>query len=264
MPASPLSRLAHAALWARWRGWWEVVLFAALTAVYEVARWAVRPQGDDAVRTAHENATRVVDAERALGLAVEGDVQRLTHDLPGGEWFTTTWYTYAHTPGFIAFFALVWWLWRRRYPFVRNWFWLGHAVAVLVFWLYPMAPPRLLDTTLKDPTREALKAGGALDWFQQFRNEYAAMPSLHMGYTFFFAAVLTLLLRGHRWRWLVWLWPATLVWVTMATANHFWLDGAGGIAVMAAAAGVAALVMPRTMPRTWSHRPTPDDEAPPP
>lgn len=257
MPVAPPSPADG--LWARWRGWWEVLLFAALTVAYEVARWAVRPQGDDAIARAHDHTGLVIDAEKAIGLYVEGDVQRLTHDLPGGEWFTTQWYSYAHTPGFILFFVAVWWLRRRWYPFVRNAFWIGHAIAVLVFWVFPMAPPRLADIGLSDPTNEALKAGGALDWFQQFRNEYAAMPSLHMGYTFFFALVLWLLLRGHRWRWVVWLWPATLVWVTMATANHFWLDGVGGAAVMGTALAVAAALLPRAMPRTWAYRPRNED-----
>lgn len=240
-------------LWARWRGWWEVLLFAALTVVYEVARWAVRPTGTDGIAQALTNARRVIDAEKAMGLFIEPDVQRITHSLAGGEWFTKTWYAYAHTPGFIAFFALVWFGRRRWYPFVRNWFWIGHAVAVVSFWLYPMAPPRLANLGLEDTTREALRAGGSLNWFQQFRNEFAAMPSLHMGYTFFFAAVATMLLRGHRWRWLVWLWPATLLWVTMATANHFWLDGAGGIVTFAIACAVAVLVLPRRMPRPWRY-----------
>lgn len=252
--SSPLSR----ALWARWHGAAEVVLFAALMALYEVVRWLVRPRVDD-IATALHHADQVVRAERALGLYVEADVQRITLDAPGGQWLVTTIYSYGHTPVFIAVFVALW-RWRRPwYPFLRAWFWIAHAIAVTVFWLWPLAPPRLAALGLEDTTREALRAGGALNWFQQFRNEFAAMPSFHIGYAVLFAAIGWLMLRGRRHRWIVWVWPLVMTWVTMATANHYWLDGVGGAATMAAACVLAALLLPRVMPRPWSYPATAED-----
>lgn len=242
------------ALRARWHGGLEIALFVVLSVMYEGVRDLVAPP-ISGIPEALANAADVVALEEALGLHIEGEVQDVTHAVPGLEWFTTWFYTLAHAPGYAVFFVLVWRYRRRWYPFVRTWFWMGHGVALLVFWLYPLAPPRLAALGLEDTTKEALKLGGALDWFQPFRNEFAAMPSLHMGYTFFFAFVATYLLRGYRWRALIWIWPFTMSWVTIATANHYWLDGVGGIAVMGAAGLIAVAVLSRDLPRPWSYRP---------
>lgn len=257
--AASIARLPSRALRARWHGGLEIALFVALSVAYEALRDLVAP-GVDRIPTALSHAHDIVRAENGLGLHVERGIQDVTRAVPGGEWFTTWFYTLAHAPGYIVFFALVWRYRRTWYPFVRTWFWMGHAIAVLVFWAFPVAPPRLAALGLEDTTREALELGGSLSWFEPFRNEFAAMPSLHMGYTFFFAFVATFLLRGHRLRLLVWLWPLTMSWVTMATGNHYWLDGVGGITTMATALLIALAVLARDLPRPWSYRP---DRRPP-
>jgi hypothetical protein len=254
--AAPRAGAPSRALWARWHGGLEILLFVILSFVYEALRDLVAPDAAGIAR-AVGNAADIVAVERALGLHIEGGIQDATHAVPGGEFFTTWFYTLAHAPGYVVFFAALWFFRRAWYPFVRNWFWIGHGVAVLVFWLYPLAPPRLASLGLEDTTKQALELGGALSWFQPFRNEFAAMPSLHMGYTFFFAFVGYLLLRGNRWRGLIWLWPVVMSWVTIATANHYWLDGVGGIAVMGAAGLVAAWALTRDMPRPWDYRRSP-------
>ena len=111
--------------------------------------------------------------------------------------FTTTWiYTLAHTTGFTVMFLWVWFRRRENYPMFRNWFWVTNGIAVLGYWLYPLAPPRLTGIGLEDPTKQALELGGALSWFQPFRNEFAAMPSMHVGYSFLFGLTLFWLLRA--------------------------------------------------------------------
>jgi PAP2 superfamily len=240
------------ALWARWHGGAEIGLFVVLMLLYELLRDLVEPSSP-AVPVA--NAEDIVGIERSLGLAIEGDVQRLTNDFPGGEFLSSWYYTLAHTPGFIAVFAGIWFFRRRWYPFVRNWFWATNAVAVLVYWLYPLAPPRLAGLGLEDPTKSTLELGGSLSWFQPFRNLYAAMPSMHTGYTILYATAAILLLRGFGARWIFALWPVVMIWVIMATANHFWLDAVGGAIVVGAALALTHLVAPGAMPRPWSYRP---------
>ena len=70
---------------------------------------------------------------------------------------------------------------------------------------HPLAPPRLTDLGLDDPTKASLELGGALSWFRPFRNEFAAMPSMHVGYTLLFALTLVWMHRGSRWRWVAFL-----------------------------------------------------------
>ena len=131
-------------------------------------------------------------------------------------------------------FLWVWFFRRENYAVFRNWFWITNGLAVIGYWLYPLAPPRLTDLGFSDPTKESLELGGALSWFQPFRNEFAAMPSMHVGYTLLFSLTLFFLLAPSRWRWLAFLWPAGMLFVVMATSNHWWLDGVGGACLRAA------------------------------
>jgi PAP2 superfamily len=228
-PVTKRRRAGHLPLWG------EIGLFLGLTVVYEWLRDLVAPASPAA---ALQHAQSVVSGEKKLSLFVEPELQRWIADVPGGENLVSWLYTVAHTPGFILFFAWLWWRHRERYGFVRFWFWLAHAFAVVVFWLWPLAPPRLAGLGLADPTQKTLELGGATSWFQPFRNEYAAMPSLHVGYTFFFALVITMIGLTW-WRFAAWVWPAAILIVVMATANHYWLDAVGGAAVMTAALATA-------------------------
>lgn len=219
----------------------EIALYLVLTVAYEWLRDLAAP-GDPS--GAVRNAGRVIDLERALGAFVEPDVQRFAQSLPGGE-STFAWlYTLAHTPGLIIFLVWLWWRHRDKFGAVRTWFWVAHVFAVISFWLFPLAPPRLAGLGLADPTAETLKLGGALSWFQPFRNEFAAMPSLHVGYTFLFALTITMVGTTRK-RFLAWLWPAAMLVVVVATANHYWIDGVGGAAVVLAALPLTAVLLAR-------------------
>jgi hypothetical protein len=245
-PPSPLARL-----WtARWPIGCELVLFFLLMAAYEWARDLVATEDFDRVLG---HAHDVVRLERDLGIFWEPDVHHWVQDV-GFLDFTTTWiYTLAHTTGFAVMFFWVWFRRRENFAMFRNWFWITNALAVVGYWLYPLAPPRLSGLGLADPTKESLELGGSLSWFQPFRNEFAAMPSMHVGYTFLFALTIFWLNRGSRWRWLAFLWPATMLFTVVATANHWWLDGVGG--VMAVLIGlVIAWRLSGDLPMPWDWR----------
>jgi hypothetical protein len=241
--SSPLAR----AWAARWPVWAELTLFLGLMVLYEFLRDRVAVE---TLALPVRHADHVIDVERSLGLFVEPDLHDWVQSV-GPLKFTTTWlYTLAHTTGFAVMFFWVWFRRREYYAMFRNWFWIANGIAVLGYWLFPLAPPRLAGIGLSDPTRESLELGGTLSWFQPFRNEFAAMPSLHVGYTFLFALTLIFLHRS-RWRWLALLWPAGMLFVVMSTANHWWLDGVGGVTTVL----IALLVADRVaggLPRPWA------------
>jgi len=246
---SPLAR----AWSARWPLGAEIVLFLVLMFAYEWVRDLVAL--DDPTRPIR-HALDVIDVEKTLGFFVEPDVQDFAHSVAGVKFLTTWAYTLGHTPGFIVAFTFVWFRRRPYYAAFRNWFWITNALALVGYWLYPLAPPRLTDLGLEDPTKTPLELGGALSWFEPFRNEFAAMPSMHVGYTFLFALTLVWLLRPSAWRWLALLWPATMLFVVVSTANHWILDGLGGVgAVLLALAIVSPLC--RSLPRPWKYPETP-------
>jgi hypothetical protein len=236
----------------RARPWWRdlaraFLLFLLLMFTYELVRDFVAPATDASLP--YENADRVISAERALGLFVEDDLQRWVHAVPGGRFVTTWFYTIAYTAGFVVFFSWVFLRHRRHLRFLFTWYWITNGLALLVYWLYPLAPPRFVEGLgMEDTTKAALELGGSLDWFQPFRNLYAAMPSMHVGQTILYALAITWLVRS-RWRWAVWLWPAMMLLTVMATANHYWLDGLGG----AVCVGLALVITTHTVrrPAPW-------------
>lgn len=221
---------------------WVVLGFLVLMFAYEAARDFVAPGLGDA-RPFH-HADDVIALERQVGLFVEPDVQRGVHAVPGGRAATTWFYTLAYTVGYTVFLAWAFFFQRSRFRFLFTWYWITNAVAVVGYWLYPLAPPRFIEgLEMEDTTKAALELGGSLSWFQPFRNLFAAMPSMHVGQSVLYAAAITLMFRS-RWRLLAWVWPALMLVTVMATANHYWLDGVGGAVAVGAAYALTRVVMP--------------------
>ena len=227
-----------------------VLLFLVMMFTYEALRDLVAPA--DTAQRPFDHADQVISFERSLGLLIEPDVQRIVHDAPGGRFATTWFYTIAYTAGYALFFLWIWLRHRAHLLFFHTWYWVTNGVAVLVYWLYPLAPPRFIDGLgLEDSTKSALEVGGTLKWFEPFRNQFAAMPSMHVGQTVLYAIAIMMLVRS-RARWGAWVWPAVMLITVMATANHFWLDGVGGAVCVLAALGITAALLPSRRP--WRAR----------
>jgi hypothetical protein len=233
-------------------------LFLLFSAIYEFTRYLV---GTESLDLPLANARDIIAIERKLGLFFEPELQRAVTGNAIANQLSIWIYTYEHLIGSIIFCAAAWLWLPRRFPFIWRWFWIAHAVAILGFWLYPLAPPRLVpELGLIDPTAAELAAAPGAGAFAHIRNEFAAMPSLHVGYTLFYALVLWWVLPRTWWRWLAWLWPITLLFVVMATANHYWLDGLGGAIAVGVSLAVT-LVVYRDLPRPWSPDPAPEPRA---
>jgi hypothetical protein len=224
-----------------------ILVFLVLMVAYEWARDLVAPAVD--ARAPYEHADQIIDAQRAMGLFIEPDVQRIVHDIPGGRFASTWFYTLAYTAGYVLFLGWAFLRHRPHFVFLHTWYWITNGLAVIGYWLYPLAPPRFIaNIGMEDTTKAALELGGTLEWFQPFRNLYAAMPSMHVGQTLLYALAITLLVRS-RWRWTAWLWPTLMLITVMATANHFWLDAVGSLICVLIALGFTRLVLRTPVPR---------------
>jgi membrane-associated phospholipid phosphatase len=100
-----------------------------------------------------------------------------------------------------------------------------------VFLSYPVAPPRLTGLGYEDTVTETSEAYRYLQP-PAFVNQYAAMPSLHVGWDLLaaiavFSATTSLLVR--MWACLM---PLLMAWAVVATANHFVLDVVAGVALV--------------------------------
>ena len=120
------------------------------------------------------------------------------------------------------------WRYRRRRSatYVRNRLLAANGIALVIFMLYPVAPPRLVGQGFVDTLNRVsdidLHGGVFSGWF----NPHAAVPSMHFGYALMIGMVGLLLLRSWPLRLIALAYPV-LVFITITgTANHYVLDAA--------------------------------------
>jgi hypothetical protein len=80
---------------------------------------------------------------------------------------------------------------------------------------------------------------------KEVSNQYAAMPSMHIGWSTWSALVLVPLLRRRWAKVLAAAYPAITLMCIVVTANHYWIDGVGGLICLAVGFGLAKAVTGR-------------------
>lgn len=234
---------AGAAQGSRPRWWTELPLIAVVYAAYSAGRLLAR--GD--VSSAVDHGLAILHFEQRLNIDFESPLNDLftAHALIGiPADFAYASLHYVLTP------AILMWMWKRRkasdYRFVRTWLLVSTIIGLIGFTLLPTCPPRLLEG-----------GHGFVDTMAQYRsygwwggdasaprglggltNQYAAMPSLHVGWALWCGVALW---RHGRSTWTKIAavgYPLTITLVVMGTANHYFLDAAAGAATM----GLGALL----------------------
>lgn len=252
--------------------WWREVLYIVLVYVgYSAVRNQFGSGAGTSVDPdpAFHHAKAVIQVQRNIGLYFEDRLQQWYLDLPL-DGLIRLWNVYYGVLHFVvAAFALVL-LFRKapeRYRLWRNTLAATTLLALVGFATFSLMPPRLLDDpgiyggcqVYADTTPEALEARGVaageapcdefgyVDTIAEFggwasfgsdemaavSNQYAAMPSMHIGWSTWCALVLVPLAR-HRWlRWLAISYPVLTLFDIMVTGNHYWIDGLAGLACLA-------------------------------
>ena len=254
--------------------WWKEALIVA--AFYLVYSWIRNRFGSNQIaadgvpEAAFHNAEDIIVIERALGLFHEESLQEV---FLAQTWFIQFWNVYYGTAHFfvtLAVFVLLFFKRADVFAQWRNTLAAMTALAILGFAFFPLMPPRLLDQPC--PTEDNLEFGGACiaselrsgeektftgdngfgfvdtlsvyggpwrfdsDEVASISNQYAAMPSLHIGWSTWCALAVWPLLRRRWTKVAVLLYPMATLFCIIVTANHFWLDGVGGLAVFAVGA----------------------------
>jgi hypothetical protein len=245
-PAPVLRALVRAAPAVR-RGIAELALIAGLYGLYRLGR--VLARGQEAA--AHGNAVDVHHLERLLLLPPEASVQGL---VPSDTLLhlANLYYVSAHFPSIIAFLA---WGYlvrpRAEYRWARNLLISITGAALAIHVVYPLAPPRMFPQWGFTDTMAVLGPNAYAGASGDLANQFAAMPSLHVGW----AALIAYVVARTGPRWLAWL-AATHVVVTflvvVVTANHYWLDGVVALLLLAVA---ALFLRPPDARRAMSPRP---------
>jgi hypothetical protein len=215
----------------------EVATIAGLYGVYE----AVRGQGHASLAAARDHTDGIVALERHLHLFGERAIQRAAHWVPTLPTLLGIAYIVLHFLGTAAFLI---WLHRkhpRSFPVVRNTLIAGTGVALSIYLLYPVAPPRLAGLGFVDTVTHNAKVNLSSDLLGSLYNPFAAVPSLHFGYALLVGVTVARLAKGRTARAIGWSYPAVMLLVIVATGNHFFFDAAGG----ALAIGVGYLAATR-------------------
>lgn len=198
----------------------ELVLLAAVYLLYRTGRLLSM----DAEATALANAHAVNGVERALRLPSEAWIQDLvpTVDLLQ---LANTYYVAVHFPVTVAF--LVWGFLRRpevEYRWARNLIILQTAVAVVLHIAFPLAPPRMFPALGYTDTMTVYGPSAYDGASGAVANQFAAMPSLHVGWAVLIAVVVARTAGGPVRQLAIWHAVITIVVVTV-TANHWFMDG---------------------------------------
>jgi hypothetical protein len=228
----------------------EVATLAGLYGVYEL----VRGQAHATLDAARGHTEAIVSLERDLHVYGEHAFQRAIHALPGLPTLLGIAYVALHFLGTAA--ALVWIHRRHRgaFPLVRNTLIVSTAVALVVYVLFPVAPPRLAGLGFVDTVTDGAHVNLSSDMLGSLYNPFAAVPSLHFGYALL-VGVAVAALAGRRWaRVLGWAYPAIMLLTIVSTGNHFFFDAAAGGLVVAASYLVARRLTDAAPARSWRGR----------
>jgi hypothetical protein len=224
------------------RWWGELLVIASLAWLYDMVT-NLAPVRE---KLALAHARDILSFEQSLHLAPELALNRwlVTHHAFGT--VLSYYYDNAH---FIVTFGLLGWLWWKRadiYRPLRSTLVAINLIGLVVFWRYPVAPPRLLvsrgftDVVATSHTVGSWHTGSlAAD-----ANQFAAMPSLHIAWAVWCTVALWQLSTRAWLRALAVLYPCLTAFAVLATGNHYLLDLLGGLATLALA---LALVRPASV-----------------
>jgi hypothetical protein len=213
---------------------WLIAVREALFIIIATQLYSrVRGIADNQIHVAYDNAERIIALERALNIFEERSVQRAVIGNEAILHIANTIYIWGFAPLMVG--TLAWLIIRRpaHYAMFRNALLASGAVALVLFATFPLAPPRFMPQYGFVDTVE-LHAS----WYRTFNgsavvNEYAAMPSLHFGWVLLAAIAIGMLAKYRAVRIAAIAAPLLMFAAIVITANHYFVDGVVGAAVVA-------------------------------
>lgn len=204
----------------------QIAIVAAAVGAYFLARGAT----EASVAEAERNADRLVGLEKSLGLFHERALQSTFADAAPVTTVLNWIYIWGHWPLIVV--TLVWLA--RRHPDVyyrtRDAMIASGAIGLVVFVAFPVAPPRLVDLGMVDTVSAGSHAYRVLQP-TFFTNQYAAMPSLHVGWDLLIGIAIAVAARRAVVRAVGIAMPVAMTITVVLTANHYIVDAVAGAAL---------------------------------
>lgn len=211
----------------------------------------IRANVVDEPTSAFRHAEDIIGLEKRLGIFWEPSWQNvIRHHSLQVQWWNFV-YFWWHAP---VIAAVAFWLFfrhRATYSLIRNAFLVSCLIGLVMYALYPVTPPRLMtpggyaEYHVQPPQGDAtppnygfedtLKDHSAPDYqaesLKLFVNPFAAMPSLHFGWSFLIAVAMALGWRNWFGKLAGVVMTVSMFFAVVLTANHFILDTVVGLAV---------------------------------
>ena len=238
------------------RGWLDVLrqlaLFGAVYLAYRLVR--VLAEGDGTAAFAH--ARDLISLERSVHVFVEPSIQAWASGsrllMRVSSWMYVNAQTTVTLGGLIYLYVRR----NRSFYFVRNMFMIAMAIALIGYWVYPTAPPRLMpEWGFTDAISQFLVGStGHIDNGpgSALLNMYAAVPSMHVCFAVIVGWSMARLV-SHRAAKIAWsLYPLLVTFVVVATGNHYLTDVFLGVLTAGVSALLAQRLLARARPDVWA------------
>jgi membrane-associated phospholipid phosphatase len=228
----------------------EIFLVSMAFIFYYVSRGLVVERTAEAT----SRGIQVVELEQRLGIFLwETKMQAWVASSEIVAHIFNNIYVYAHLPLIGVIGLWLFFFHRERYTLLRNAFLISGGIGLIIFNLFPTAPPRLLPWPLSDQVVDTMVSYSKVNYDIQpaaFVNRYAAMPSLHFGWNLLLGLGIIWNTK-HTWaRAFGVIMPAAMFFSVVATGNHFILDVVAGTVVALGGLAIAYLIE-RHGPRLW-------------
>ena len=242
------------------QGWPDFGRQVAILVSVDLAYALVRGLADGQRYVAMAHGWQIMEFEKSIGTFFEPALQAMI--LPSQLIVDIANQIYLNAQFSVALGFLLWLYFFRNesYYFVRNMFVVAMGLALVGYVLFPTAPPRMFPGVgFVDTINAYSGVNHDSSLAKVFINPYAAVPSMHCAFAMMIGATGVMVCRN----WLakaVWAtWPLLVAWVTIVTANHYWVDVALGWLVALTAAVVAQRLLARVRPEAWSWRTEPQE-----
>ncbi|GAA3305410.1 bifunctional glycosyltransferase 87/phosphatase PAP2 family protein [Streptomyces cinereospinus] len=215
----------------------ELLLIRVAYAAYSKVRLAATGGRE----RAEAHGEQILALERVLHLDVEHTLNHAVVQVGRLRQFFDFYYTSFHFTVPLTVLAVLYWRRPVDYRWARSTLGLTTLLALIGFWAYPLAPPRLMPGLGIIDTVHGVQDFSRPDYgtLTALTNQYAAMPSLHFGWSLWCGVVIAIVAPRTWTKALGLLHPALTVTAIVVTGNHWVLDAAGGALVVGAGFGLA-------------------------
>jgi hypothetical protein len=214
---------------ARTRWWVELLAIAWLCWLYD----ATTNLAPLRLSIALGNARGMLHVEQVLHIDPELTLDRWLAGHHTLGLILSDYYDNAHFIVTLGLLAFLWWRRADIYRPLRNTLVLVNVIGFVIFWRFPVAPPRMLDGFTDVVAASHAFGSWHTGSLASHANQLAAMPSLHMAWAGWCTIALWRISTRTLVRVLAVVYPCVTALAVLATGNHFLLDIVGGLLVLA-------------------------------